>query len=146
MRAPYDIPLSFGRWGASPAVDSMRLHAALELLAQVDEEILRAFPELPGPYRAALEGRVRYVGPLRTPDGEIDRRWSDVFDALDRREASCMVLAAWRVAELRVRHGIDASCSVTCRKTAGQPDRCHVIVSLPDGSFEDPSVALGMQG
>jgi hypothetical protein len=62
--------------------------------------------------------------------------------------AHCVGLSCWRIADLRVRDGVDA---VPCVQTfrADEPgvgfvDEFHVCVQMPDGSVEDPSRELGM--
>jgi hypothetical protein len=61
--------------------------------------------------------------------------------------AHCIGLVAWRVAELKVRDGVEARPAVTEfreERSVGLVQEFHFRVWHPDGSIEDPSHALGM--
>lgn len=68
--------------------------------------------------------------------------WQDIPRALATGLASCNTLGAWRVAELNA-SGCAATPYIQSENLPGF-DMFHVIVRWPDGTFEDPSRALGM--
>ena len=57
---------------------------------------------------------------------------------------NCEELAAWRVAELRERYGINAQCEFSSQRKDDGSYLYHIYVKLPDGRTEDPSRELGM--
>lgn len=101
----------------------------LDTMTVLNGIYLRSHPDTPGIY----ESGVRYQ---RERDKE---EWRTIPIALARRAGDCEDLAAWRAAELRCA-GIQARAIVY--KAA--PRVWHCVVSLPDGTTEDPSRALGM--
>lgn len=74
------------------------------------------------------------------PPGE--EHWRTIPHVLRLGHADCKSLAAWRVAELRMR-GVAAKCHYTWRDTP-RGRLWHITVMLPSGRVEDPSRALGM--
>ena len=105
----------------------------LDAVSRIDEDYLLSFPATPRLY----ESGVVY---LREPRGwEI---WQDIPTALKTGVADCEDLSAWRSAEYR-RRGVDAWPLLYGRWSPGGW-QYHVIVALPDGTYEDPSVVLGM--
>lgn len=119
MRVSLDIPAS-----------RATISAALEGLVSTNFCLLsaRRFPAL---YKSG----VRYE---REPRGR--EVWRTVPQVLAAGWGDCEDLAAWRAAELR-RLGVPAR-AVAIR--TGRR-RFHAVVQLPDGSYEDPSVKLGMR-
>lgn len=117
------------------------LEGALEGLARVNEAILTREP-LPLLYKSG----VRYKAEARGAGGRRREEWLTALQTMGRGVGDCEDLAAWRIAELRLR-GIDAEPLVvpTGRNKAGQR-RYHALVELPDGSTDDPSRRLGMKG
>lgn len=112
------------------------LHVLLGSLVAVNRLLLRTRPGIPSIYRSG----VRYV---RDQPGMED--WCDVLEVLRQGFADCKSFAAWRVAELR-ENGIMARCEI--RHPRLLPNGMllyHIRVRLPDGTIEDPSVALGMR-
>lgn len=112
-------------------------------LLLIDEAELRANPNIPLLYQSG----VRYQEQVGRED------WQDVRTTLALRAGDCKCLACWRVAEIRVRQGIDARPMFTFRRAhdpgvAPEMRRYlyHIIVLLPDGTTEDPSRMLGMPG
>lgn len=128
-------------WGfasqATRALDFPRMGILLEALAQIDAIELVALPKIPPLYLAG----VRYVG---AGDDEADDSWDDVLTVLERGWGDCEDLAAWRIAELRVRHRIAAAPAFVFTEDDRGTQRFHVLVRWPNGFLEDPSRALGM--
>lgn len=73
--------------------------------------------------------------------------WLDIPHVIENGWGDCEDLAAWRVAELRFRHRVQARPYL---KWYHRPKEgftlYHVQVRLPDGKIEDPSAQLGMKG
>lgn len=82
-------------------------------------------------YRREMPGREEWFG----IPAVIEQGWAD-----------CEDLAAWRVAELlEGKSGYDPDAKPWFRvRKIGDSYRGHVIVKRGDGSFEDPSIVLGM--
>ena len=83
---------------------------------------------------------VRY---MEEPPGQED--WQDIPTCLKMRAGDCEDLAWWRVAELRVRYGIQAQPTFKCMQRPNGGMLYHIQVQLPDGRKEDPSRVLGMR-
>lgn len=113
-----------------------QLYILLQALTAVDEEYLRRHPEAPMLYQSG----VRY---MEEPPGQED--WQDIPTCLKMRAGDCEDLACWRVAELRVRHGIKAQPTFTYKVRENGGYLYHIQVQLPDGRKEDPSRVLGMR-
>jgi len=92
---------------------------------------------LSGGFPPLYESGVRY---RREPRGS--ERWQTPSQTLARGEGDCEDLAAWRAAELRVSGEDLAARAVVVRSG---PRTWHAVVQRGDGSFEDPSAALGME-
>jgi hypothetical protein len=71
-------------------------------------------------------------------DGSED--WLNVLEIIKRGYDDCEGLASARAAEWRVNRGVPAAVIVV--RTG--PKTLHAMVSLPDGTIEDPSRVLGM--
>jgi hypothetical protein len=100
---------------------------------------LQALAELElagGGFPPVYQSGVRY---RREPRGS--ERWQTPSQTLQRGEGDCEDLAAWRAAELRVSGEDPAARAVVVRSG---PRTWHAVVARGDGSFEDPSAALGM--
>jgi hypothetical protein len=95
---------------------------------------LRLHPDCPGLYQSGVVYK-------REPPGE--EVWQDIPTMLRTMNGDCEDLACWRVAELRVKHGIRAKPHLSYRKD-GHIYKYHVTVKLPNGQIEDPSRRLGM--
>ena len=115
------------------------LRIMLEALVAVNVlELRRAGPGLPTLYNAGI----RYKREERDPrTGKRLEEWLTAAEVYQRRSGDCEDLAALRVAELRLR-GVKAR--IWLRHVSAH--LWHVLVRLPDGSFEDPSARLGMKG
>lgn len=113
-----------------------QLQILLLALVAANEEYLRIHPEAPMLY----ESGVRY---MEEPPGQED--WQDIPTCLKMRAGDCEDLACWRVAELRVRHGVMAKPVFSCKERPNGGMLYHIQVQLPDGRKEDPSRVLGMR-
>ena len=112
------------------------LEVMLRNLVEIDMIHLRHHPQTPWLYQSG----VRY---MEEPPGQED--WNDIPTILKLGISDCEDIAAWRVAELRVRQGIDAK---PIFRTFPRPDGgvlYHIQVQYPDGTIEDPSKLLGMR-
>lgn len=73
--------------------------------------------------------------------------WPNIPAVLAKGTAHCVGLACWRIAELRVRDGVDAVPVIREFREwlqGHEVQEFHVCVGYPDGSVEDPSRELGM--
>lgn len=138
---PRDRPAAAGQpWAALfvPAELKPRTLVLLcEALVTTNEEFLRANSWIPNLYQS---GAFYALQP---------EYWLAIPWALERARMGhgldCKVLAAWRVAELRVRGGEpSARCDWTSYRTP-QKLVYHIRVRRADGSIEDPSALLGMK-
>lgn len=110
-----------------------RIVSLLTALTEINLDILSDY-RMPALY----ESGVRY----RTdPPGK--ELWRDAFQTWKSGEGDCKKLAAWRAAELQLR-GVRATPHLVWR-TYPWGRKFHVLVSLPNGQFEDPSARLGMK-
>lgn len=114
----------------------MVLRLLLEVLIAADVAYLRAHPTAPWLY----ESGVVYV-----EDAEGRERWKDIPETLSGEVGDCKDLAAWRIAELRVRAREDAVPRVRFERM-GHRVKFHVWVRRQDGRDEDPARVLGMRG
>jgi hypothetical protein len=129
-----------------------RMQILLDALTKIHIDHLRHYPKTPSLY----ESGVVYE---REPPGRED--WQDILTTLRRGSGDCEDLATWRAADLRMR-GIPArafgrprpmvipsSCeagAVACDDTPQVGTLWHILVRLPNGKIEDPSLRLGMKG
>lgn len=125
-------------------VSNVVLEALLECLVQINVAMMksRPFPDL---YRS----HVRYK---QEPLGE--ENWRDAAIVLATGFGDCEDLAAYRVAELRVKHGVPAKCVFRWKtfnvQTSTGPRKVklyHILVGVWQGNqllLEDPSKKLGM--
>lgn len=108
----------------------------LNWLVRHDRGWLRQYPDTPKLY----ESGVTYVY-----KDEIDAPvWQDISYSLATKKADCKDFAAWRCAEL-LEAGIDCRPQIQWRNVDGVY-RFHALVEYPDGTTEDPSRLLGMEG
>jgi len=115
------------------------LQILLWTLIDLNVLYLTYHPDTPRLYEAG----VRY---MREPYRY--EQWIPIPGVLKQRGADCEDLAAWRVAELRVR-GFNARPSWSHHQRKG-PDghpftMYHIRVWIPGFGFEDPSRVLGMR-
>lgn len=99
----------------------------------------RALPPL---YRSGVVYRPEPRASSTTIAANTSEDFAPCVVALTRGWGDCDDLAAWRAAEL-IERGIPADVDVI-ETRASRPDarRWHIIVTLPDGSNEDPSRVL----
>ncbi len=110
------------------------LRHLLEALIEANVAYLEARPETPWLY----ESGVTYE------EERFDRDdWNDIPETLVVKVGDCEDLAAWRIAELRMRAHEDARPHVTFDQR-GARVTYHVTVRRADGRIEDPSRVLGM--
>lgn len=116
---------------------------ALWPIIHANEAYLRRHPECPRLYESGVRffiSRAELLG--------RGNRAPNIPIILAEGRAHCIGLSAWRVAELRVRDGIDARPGVfkfsSNRPPVGLVWEFHVVVLLPGGKKEDPSQVLGM--
>lgn len=112
------------------------LNILLKALVDTDIEYLKDNPQTPSIYQSG----VRYVE--ETPGIED---WRDIPTCLRIRQGDCEDLACWRVAELKVRQGIDAVPIFGFRTLSNGDVVYHIRVQYPNGQIEDPSRILGMR-
>lgn len=107
------------------------LTAMLEGLTLLDMVLMEQAGGLPPLYESGIRYR---------PEPPGRERWLNANEVLAVGVADCEDLGAYRAAELR-RQGIPARAVAirTGRK------KFHTVVLLPDKTFEDPSVRLGMK-
>lgn len=114
------------------------LQAYLDALYAINCQYLKDYPSTPGIYQAG----VRYQ---REPLGF--EKWKTIPIVRRDGHGDCEDLAAWRAAELTVKHGIPARPKWVLQPTGGTGIRLyHIIVQFPNGTTDDPSKRLGMKG
>jgi hypothetical protein len=129
-----------------------RMQILLDALTKIHLDHLRHYPRTPSLY----ESGVVYE---REPPGRED--WQDILTTLRRGGGDCEDLATWRAADLLMR-GIPArafgrprpmlipgACSngdIACQGEPQMGTLWHILVRLPNGVVEDPSLKLGMKG
>lgn len=108
----------------------------LESLVRINLSWLKTHPDTPLLYRAP----VRYEFDPKFPDA-----WKDIPTIIEDGQGDCEDLACWRIAEL-IYAGIHGVRPYLRWRKQGDHFIYHVLVYLPDGRIEDPSLALGMAG
>lgn len=89
---------------------------------------------------------VRYENPVGvdTASGSY-QAWRDIPLLLASRRGTCMELAAWRLAEIRLREGYPDAEPVISFQRGPNMNMFHTAVGIPSlGQIEDPSANLGM--
>lgn len=141
-RVTYHTSASFEP--GNETVSNKVLEILLEGLVRVNETLMRSrlFPDL---YKTAVRYRQEPIG---------DENWRDASIVLESGFGDCEDLAAYRVAELRVKHNMSAQCVFRWKtleiNTRDGPRRVklyHILVGLWRGGklfIEDPSKRLGM--
>jgi hypothetical protein len=124
---------SFDRLDRATQESVVRL--LLEALVTTNIAYLRAHPEAPWLYAS---------GVTYAEEAEGVDEWTDIPETLRRGVGDCEDLAAWRIAELRVRSDELALPRVTV-ETFGARALYHVIVKRAGGCLEDPSRVLGLR-
>lgn len=114
----------------------------LWVLTKANEAWLRRHPECP----RILDSGVRFYISEAEMNG-VGNRGRNIPGIRKEKRAHCIGLTCWRVAELRVRDGIDATPAVheyITPRPVGLVQHFHALVAFPDGSEEDISKLLGM--
>jgi hypothetical protein len=135
----------------------MPLMYALEALVSIDEWHLNQALDIGRPLPRLYDSGVRY---REEPPGQED--WLDVVSLYKDMFGDCEDLACALAAERRVYDGIHACATIRHKfiksedlRRQGYPKRSiprdgifliHVLTELPDGTIEDPSKRLGMNG
>lgn len=157
----YTLRVSFGGWGANPALDDARVRVQLEAFATIAELTFHAYPELPGLYQAGIDFGVGYWVPVAELGGNCDQGWFDMLAVYATRKGNCKDFGPIRVGELRARYGMRVRCGVrrrvvhgpsclgatdACRSSRTCREEMHVLVEDEQGNeIEDPNRALGMR-
>lgn len=142
--------------GANRLVSHATLQLLLDTLMRANMLIMKSEAR---PLPLLYQSGVRYQA---EPRGVED--WRDCIEVVKRMRADCEDLAAYRAAELRVRHGMNARPRFKFWQDPNNLEQryhCVVQYSLPMGGFttpqhaknvspgiweEDPSKVLGMKG
>jgi hypothetical protein len=134
-------------WGPAmvpPALDTDTVLELLVLLRTWNEKYIRQHPQTPGLYESGIYYKAEPIG---------EEKWMSIPWMRIQGHSVCHSLCAYRVADLRVRHGEDAKFYV--QEQPPQPDGTrlyHVQVkragwTVKSGlDLEDPSAILGMNG
>ncbi len=123
---------------SQPAQNAL-VEALTEALAGVNENFLLCSPHTPALY----DSGVVYAPP---PNVARLQPWRDIPRLLQLGKGTCMDLAAWRVAEMRIRHNAGVAPKVTSTTDQRGRTMYHVVVTDREGRIEDPSAILGMKG
>lgn len=105
----------------------------LTALFEIDKDYLDAFPKTAPLYRSG----VVYCRENGTEN------WKPIPQVIKDGYGDCEDLACYRASELVKRKGIQAR-PILKEQVRGSLLLYHVLVKLPDGTFEDPSRKLGM--
>ena len=141
---PYRVTfaLDIFRGDANRELSRKSLDVMLKCLFELDVLYLQSHPKAPGIYQSG----VRY---MEEPPGQEE--WQDIPTCLAMGTADCEDLAAWRAAELTVRHGIQARPFFQEQRRPDGSYLYHILVRVPPtaqhprGAVEDPSRILGMR-
>jgi hypothetical protein len=133
---PITLRLTLFRDDADRQRSERTLLYFLEALAWANQLLLRSERRAGRPIPPLYKAGVRY----QPEDGTEE--WQDILDTITRGYGDCEDLAAWRVAELRML-GIRAKPYIRYKRRGGRLVY-HVLVLLPSGRLEDPSLRLGM--
>jgi hypothetical protein len=118
----------------TPTVFAEAIRRTLDAVVWLNEQTLRKWPQIPDLYKSGV-----YFQPEPPGTESI----VDLVQVLRTGHGDCAHLCAWRIAELRVRENVQATCRLVwlIRKDVRS---YHVMVRFPDGTVEDPSKVLGM--
>jgi hypothetical protein len=131
IEIPFELSHEFSR-GSTPEENSFALKALLDCLITLDRGYLRGHPGVPSLYASGIV----YV---RT------RAWLTMDSMLRRGYGDCKSLAAAVIAERAERQGI--FCRPVFRDIIRKDGLLdfHILVQIPNGTYEDPSKVLGME-
>lgn len=115
--------------------DRADLQAALDLLTQWNRYARTRQAATGRPFAPLLRSGIRYAREPRV-GGRVREDWQDVRHLYQRRRGDCEDLACALASE------VAGARAVPLRSSVGW----HVVVRMPDGSYFDPSKALGMSG
>ena len=143
---PYRVTFELDAFnGTRDAQESLEdLVAMLNCLIEVNSIYLRHHPNTPLLYNAGIRYEEEPIGA---------EYWRDIPTVMRYRLADCEDLAAWLIAEKRVRFGIPARPLIIPQlraPTSVRPEGSylyHIAVATPDapGGVDDPSKRLGMK-
>jgi len=137
--ARFEFGLFNGPRDPRDAALSMRavVHGCDFLLRCNVDYLLAYGREVPRFYNCGL----RYQTLREACGGDV---WQDIPTLIQRKVGDCKDLACFRAADLIVRERINAKPIVRRRWLDRGFGLYHVVVLLPDGTVEDPSLLLGM--
>lgn len=115
--------------------DRADLQAALDLLTSWNRYARKRAAAAGRPFAPLMRSGIRYAREARV-GGRVREDWQDVRHLYARRRGDCEDLACALASEL------PGARAVPLRSSVGW----HVVVRLGDGSYFDPSAALGMTG
>lgn len=115
--------------------DRADLQALLDLLTEWNRYARSRAAATGRPFPPLLRSGVRYAREERVA-GRIREDWQDVRHLFARKRGDCEDLACAYAAE------VAGARAVPVRSSVGW----HIIVRMPDGTYVDPSRALGMNG
>jgi hypothetical protein len=127
---PFELSHEFSE-GSSPEENAFALKVLLDALVKLDIGYLRNHRDVPPLYASG----VVY---------ERTKNWLTIKSMYELGYGDCKSLVAAICAERFVRQGIECR---TVFRDLRRPDGLtdfHILVMLPDGSFEDPSKVCGM--
>jgi len=143
---------------ADVALSDAAVEDLCEILTRSDVRIYQRNPNIPSLYGLYRAGQLRYFRPsnIATPVGPepAPDRWRDVLTLIDNKFGDCKDLSCARVAELIVRHGINAKTFLLKGWGPDEDGRMtkrlyHVVVDYLDPKTgkmvrEDISANMGM--
>ena len=139
--APFEVAIFNGPPPLVSTYDREVFGLLLETLVAVNVVQRQTDPSIPLLHDAIADGRLKYVEPEN-----VGAPWRCAVSSLVAGEVSCEDASAYRIAELRVRFGIDA---VPIYKVGMHRDgvrrMIHVAIGLPNGEVEDVSRRAGMR-
>lgn len=137
-RATFEFGIFNGKDGKDAALSMRATMYGCEFLFRCNIDYLLTYgASVPRFYEAGLH----YRSPEDACGSDI---WQDIPTLLGRSFGDCKDLACFRAAELVVKDQVDAKPFVKRRFYPDGFALYHVVVQLPNGGFEDPSLALGM--
>ncbi len=138
--APFEIAMFNGPPPEVTPYDVEVFALLLDTLVRIDEIQLLADPSIPLFHDALRAGLIHYVRPDKRDDP-----WRCTVSSLVAGEVDCEDAAAWRIAELRIRFGVNARPRFEVAVDQYGNRLIHVTVQLPNGEIEDPSKRAGMR-
>ena len=137
-RATFEFGIFNGLDGKDAALPMRATEHGCDFLFRCNVDYLLAYGDRVPRFHAA---GLHYKSPEDACGSDI---WQDIPTLLGRRFGDCKDLACYRAAELVVRDRVAAKPFVKRRFYPDGFALYHVVVLLPNGEFEDPSVECGM--